>query len=504
MPTPLCFSPSSEAGGSSYFLSFVNRPCLPCKGRIRRGLVSGIWNNSPASMNSTNDTIAAIATAPGESAIAVVRVAGPESLTIANQIFVCKGPPPSKRPANTFVHGRIVTDGAVADEVILLIYRAPQSYTREDAVEIQGHGGSTAAKRILRAVLDAGARPAEAGEFTKRAFLSGRLDLLQAEAVMDLIGARSDRAASAALEQLGGTLSRSFNEAYDAILAVAGELEATLDFSEDELSDSIMDGIGVRLRHAEQLLKELLATWDEGHLLREGARVVISGKPNVGKSTLLNALLGIDRAIVTHIPGTTRDVIEEEMVIDGYQVRIVDTAGLRTTDCQIEGEGIRRARKAIQQADVILHLIDGSAEMDAEDVEQLKRIPTQRAVIVINKTDLGNKVDVSAFASDQSVVCTSLLQSTGLDGVRRAIIDKLGADTAVQPHAVISERHRRLVVSALKDATEAALLLERDPAEPALSASKLRSALESLGEATGRVYHEELLNHVFSRFCIGK
>ena len=455
-------------------------------------------------MNPANDTIVAIATASGESAIAVVRVAGPESLGIADRIFSCKGPPPSLRVANTFVHGQIVTDGTVADEVILLIYRAPHSYTREDSVEIQGHGGSAAAKRILRAVLEAGARPAEPGEFTRRAFLSGRLDLLQAEAVMDLIGARSDRAAAAALEQLGGSLSRSFNESYDAVLAVAAELEATLDFSEDDLPASIMDGIVLRLRSGESLLKDLLATWDEGHLLREGARVVISGKPNVGKSTMLNALLGMDRSIVTHIPGTTRDVIEEEMVIDGYAVRIVDTAGLRETDCQIEGEGVRRAKKAVRQADVVLYIIDGSVDMDKDDVDQLQRIPAHKTIIVVNKIELGITVDLSTVITNPSVVHASLIRSQGLDGISKAIVTKLGADGAVQPHAVISERHRRLVVSALKDVTEAALLLDRKAAEPALSASRLRSALESLGEATGRVYHEELLNNVFSRFCIGK
>lgn len=464
----------------------------------------GIWNNLPAHMNAPNDTIAAIATAAGESAIAVVRVAGPESLAIADRIFSCRGGPPSQRAGNTFVHGWIATNGTVADEVILLIYRAPQSYTREDSVEIQGHGGTTAAKRILRAVLDAGARPANPGEFTQRAFLSGRLDLIQAEAVMDLIVARSDRAAIVALEQLEGGLSRLFNASYDAILSIAAELEATLDFSEDELPSSIMDGIVDRLRAAEQSLKVLLATWEEGHLLREGASVVISGKPNVGKSTLLNALLGIDRAIVTHIPGTTRDVIEEEVVIDGYRVRLMDTAGLRATDCQIEEEGIRRARKAIQKADVVLYLIEGSSELDADDEAQLKEIPPRKGIIVISKIDRGSNVNISSLETKWSVVSVSVVRREGLAEVRKAILDKLGADRSIQPHAVISERHRRLVLSALKDVTEAGLLLERQSPEPALSASRLRLALESLGEATGRIYHDELLNNVFSRFCVGK
>jgi len=293
------------------------------------------------------DTIAAIATAPGEGAIAIVRLTGPASHAIADHIFKGKGAPPSRRPGQSFLHGSIISTNGMADEVILLIYRAPHSYTREDAIEIQGHGGFAAAKRILRAVLEAGARMAEPGEFTKRAFLSGRIDLLQAEAVLDLIRARSDRAADAALEQLTGSLSKDFDELYDHTLALAANLEATLDFSEDELPESVMLDVITRRHDVESEFKSLLDSWDEGHLLREGALVVISGKPNVGKSTLLNALVGKDRAIVNPMAGTTRDTIEEQLVISGFMVRIIDTAGLRESPCEIEKEGVSRAIKAI-------------------------------------------------------------------------------------------------------------------------------------------------------------
>jgi tRNA modification GTPase len=455
-------------------------------------------------MDSENDTIAAIATAPGEGAIAIVRLSGPDSFGIADRICSCGHPPPSCRPGNTFVYARIIADNAWVDEVVLLLYRTPHSYTREDSIEIQGHGGSAAAKRILRAVLDAGARMAEPGEFTKRAFLNGRLDLLQAEAVLDLIRARSDRAASAALEQLDGNLSRSFKSVYDVIMAAAAELEATLDFSEDELDQTVAESILEHLKEGEERLKHLLATWDEGHLLREGARVVIAGKPNVGKSTLLNALLGMERAIVTSTPGTTRDLIEEHLVIDGFPVRITDTAGLRETACEIEGEGIKRARMALQQADVILYVMDGSREIDPEDRAQLQSLPAHKTILVINKTDLADIVDISSFAAIRSIIKTRLLHGDGVDAVKFAILNRIGAQTDIHPHAVISERHRGLVVSAVKDVVEASLLFSRPHPEPALAASRLRSCLESLGEVTGSVYHETLLNSIFSRFCIGK
>jgi tRNA modification GTPase len=455
-------------------------------------------------MNPDTDTIAAVATAPGESAISIIRVSGPDSLAIADRIFVNEGCPPSQRQPNRFVHGRITADGGMADEVILLIYRAPHSYTREDSIEIQGHGGSAAAKRILRAVLEGGARLAEPGEFTKRAFLNGRIDLLQAEAVLDLIRARSDRSATAALEQLDGRLSCLFGKSYDDIMTVAAELEATLDFSEDELPEMVLAGIVTRLQQGETGLRHLLKTWDEGHLLREGALIVICGKPNVGKSTLLNALLGIERAIVTPIPGTTRDTIEESLVIDGYPVRIMDTAGLRDTGCTIEGEGIRRARNAIQKADVVIYVVDGSQEPDPDDLDQMAHLPAGKTVVLINKIDIGNQMTTSAFTTDQSVIMSSAIGGIGLDELKRSILEKLSAHCVDQPHAVISERHRRIVVSTLKEVVEALLLINRKEPETALAASRLRSALEILGEATGRVYHDELLNNIFSRFCIGK
>ncbi len=450
------------------------------------------------------DTIAALATAPGEGAISVVRVSGPQSLMIADRIFSGKGAPPSQQPANSFKHGFVSGADGVADEVILLLYHAPHSYTREEAIEIQGHGGSAAAQRILRAVLDAGARLAEPGEFTKRAFLSGRIDLLQAEAVIDLIRARTDRAAQSALEQLSGTLSLSFGHLYDTTLALAADLETTLDFSEDELPESVTNDIEAKLKQLESEFKTLLSSWHEGHLLREGALVVIAGKPNAGKSTLLNALLGKDRAIVTSLPGTTRDTIEEQMVINGFPVRLTDTAGLRESTCEIETAGIRRTRDTLSHAELVIYLIDGSAPRDPYDSDQLTALHKKSVITAVSKSDLINNDTYQPSAPDQSVIYISAIKNDGITELKRQIIAKLGIHEGAHHQATISERHRRLLISAHKDILESTLLLSRSTPEPALAASRLRLALETLGEATGRIYHEELLNNIFARFCIGK
>ncbi|MDK2857615.1 MAG: tRNA modification GTPase [Verrucomicrobiota bacterium] len=456
-------------------------------------------------MNIT-DTIAAIATPPGEGGVGIVRISGSGVWRIADEIF--QGPEkPSAAKGGTFFFGKIVAaDGTVIDEGLCLIFRSPRSYTGEDTIEIQGHGGSIVLKKILRRCLEAGARMAEPGEFTKRAFLKGKMDLVQAEAVADLIHAQSDRAANAALEQLEGGLSKKFNRLYDGLVETAADIETTLDFIEDELPDDVFPNLGKKLDESFQTLEELLATWDEGRLLREGARVVIMGRPNAGKSTLFNALLGQDRAIVTDIPGTTRDIIEESLVLDGVPLRVLDTAGLRETDCLIEQEGIRRARAHSASADIAVYLIDCSQPFSHDDGEHLAKLNSKRTVVVLNKVDIrhsGFKFEISDFQP----VETSLVDAGGVDAVKASIAVKLeaGVNLTAPVHAVISERHRNLLETA-----RAELILARErianggeeAAAPA--ADHLRTALEALGEVTGRVYHNELLNNIFSRFCIGK
>lgn len=454
------------------------------------------------------DTIAAIATPPGEGGVGIIRLSGSEVWHIADEIFqALDGVSVSEHGHGTFAYGKVTeADGTEIDTGLALIMRAPKSYTCEDVVEIQGHGGAVGMRRILRRALEAGARMAEPGEFTKRAFLNGRIDLVQAEGIFDLIRARSDRAASAAIEQMEGKLSKQFDAIYEAFLEVTANLETTLDFVEDELPDDVFSGIANLLDETFMSLDNLLDTWDEGRLLREGARVVILGRPNAGKSTLLNALLGFDRAIVSSTAGTTRDTLEEGYVLDGIPLRIIDTAGLRETDCEIEAEGVRRAEAYGEEAHLAIYLIDASQALDEEDRIRLEKLSPEKSIVVLNKIDLGNQLSSFNFQVS-GFVEASLISGAGISELERAMAETLekGADLHAPPHAVISERHRNLLIRSHEEAKQARAYLNENVEENAVLATEhLRSALEYLGQVTGRVYHDELLDNIFSRFCIGK
>lgn len=452
----------------------------------------------------TTDTIAAIATPPGQGGVGIVRVSGSKVWKIADEIFPGLEKP-SAAKGSTFLYGNVTAaDGTKIDEALCLIFRAPKSYTGEDTVEIQGHGGPVVLKKILRRCLDAGARMAEPGEFTKRAFLNGKIDLVQAEAVADLIHAQSDRAAKAALEQLEGGLSQRFNSLYNGLMETAADIETTLDFVEDELPDDVFPNLGKKLDQSFQSLENLLATWDEGRLLREGARVVIMGRPNAGKSTLFNALLGTDRAIVTEIAGTTRDVIEESLVLDGVPLRILDTAGLRETECRIEQEGIRRARAHSAAADIAVYLIDSSVSFSVEDEEHLQKLNPVRTVVVLNKVDIRHPAFDFRLPVFQPLE-TSLKAGSGIVELKKTLSEKLGGVSGAPAHAVISERHRNLLELARTELLQARTRIAEEGEPGAASAAEhLRTALEALGQVTGRIYHNELLDSIFSRFCIGK
>ena len=401
------------------------------------------------------------------------------------------------------VPGRVVeADGRLIDEALLLVFRAPRSFTREDVVELQGHGGPAVTRLVLRRVLEAGARMAEPGEFTRRAFLNGRIDLVQAEAVQDLIRARTDRAASAAVDQLRGGLTRCLTGQYEGLLRAAANVEATLDFSDQELPTGILEGISQDVAKQLDSIKDLLDSWTEGHLLRDGATVVIAGRPNVGKSTLLNALLGKDRAIVSEHPGTTRDTIEEGLVLEGIAINLVDTAGLRDTACEIEREGIRRTQDRMTRADLYLYVLDSTQPID-DDIVTINGLDPGRCIVVANKQDLpgARHPTLPGF----TISPTSLKAGTHLDAVKRALVSALhaGSDRSVQ-HAAIGERHRQLLEMAKDQLGESLRLLARGSTHSDLAAQSIRDAVSSVGQIIGREYHEELLDSIFSRFCIGK
>ena len=451
-------------------------------------------------------TVAAVATAPGPAGIAIVRLSGPDAWIIAARVARPPEPLPDwAAAAGRALHVRFAHphSGETLDDGLLLVFRAPRSYTGEDVVELQGHGGSVAARRLLEAVLAAGARPAPPGEFTRRAFLNGRLDLTQAEAVLDLIQARTDRAAQAARAQLDGRLGTEIRAHYATLAVIAADIEALLDFSEEEVPDGFLQEADARLARLLEPLRELIRSWHAGHLLRDGALVVISGRPNVGKSSLLNALLGRNRAIVSEQPGTTRDSIEENLVLEGFLVRLVDTAGLRETACAIEAEGVARAGALVEQADLNLHLLDGSRALDAEDGRQLARLSPARTLLAVNKSDLSPRLDTEALAGWQAV-SISARAGHGLAALREALAGRLGLQGAAAMGAEVAARHREELERAAEAIGEARLLLGGAADGLVLAAQRLRGAALALARITGGVWSEDLLDAVFSRFCVGK
>lgn len=449
--------------------------------------------------------IAAIATATGPAGVCVVRVSGAGALELGDRLVPTVGQKPSQREGGTFFHARIVhpVTGEALDDAVLLIYRAPHSYTGEQTLEIQGHGGAIPARRLLEAVLAAGARLAEPGEFTKRAFLNGRLDLTQAEAVCDFIQAKTEKAAHVARAQLDGALGQRIGLLYDRMTSLCAEVEHLLDFDEGELPDTFAIEVGRGLSSVEADISGLVATWNEGHLLRDGALVVISGLPNAGKSSLLNALLGLKRAIVHDEPGTTRDVIEESFALDGVPLRLMDTAGLRKTDNEVEREGIERARTVMSQADLNIHLVDQSVPFDEDAEHVVNELSAARTVIGLTKCDLPSAGAVS-LPIGITQVRLSAATGEGLEALRSAMIAKLGLDHDSFAQPVVALRHVTELRHAMQHAQRASEALAKGSEHLVIAANQLRDAAEALGRIVGRVYSDDLLNTIFGRFCVGK
>lgn len=456
-----------------------------------------------------NDTIAAIATPLGEGGLAVIRLSGPQGPAIADEIFVPMGKSslkPSAAPTHTIQYGRVERDGRVIDEVLVAVMRAPRTFTREDVVEITCHGGLLPAKLILDALLANGARLAEPGEFTKRAFLNGRIDLAQAEAVADLIHSRTELSLAAANEQLAGKLSHRINQLRDDLVKTLAHIEAHIDFPDEDIAPDTKEQLLKRLDGGVAFMDELLRTANEGQILRRGIRTAIIGRPNAGKSSLLNQLLGHDRAIVSHIPGTTRDTIEETANIRGLPVVFIDTAGLREAGDEIEAEGIRRSRESLARAELILHVLDNSEPFTAADEKFLSEFDGKKRILVLNKADLTRRLIMPPVAvSGSPVTEVSCLTGAGLESLKDAIKQCVwsGEIKAEMLQVMINSRHQEALKRAREATVRAAEALRTDLTLE-LVAMDLRIAVNAVGEIVGKTSTEDLLDSIFSQFCIGK
>lgn len=447
-------------------------------------------------MHANGETIAAVSTAPGEAAIALVRVNGAGAVAVADAIFA-GSEKPSTFPARLQHLGAIVDGGTVVDQVLLSVHRAPASYTGDDLVEISCHGGKLPAARVLQAALHAGARVARPGEFTERAFLNGKMDLTQAEAVIDLIRARTDLALRSAMEQLQGSLGRKITAIRDELIDLSAQVEASLDFADEDIAPDEGDKVRARLRSVTAKIIELLRTVDRGRLLREGVRVVIYGPTNAGKSSLLNQLLGYERAIVSPVPGTTRDTVEETLELAGILVRLRDTAGMRASPDEVEREGMARTQQSLEQADLALHVMD-SSEPPPETFAAGE--PDRVTILVLNKHDLPEH----AGWANTPALRISCKTGNGLEDLRQEVAHRIGAgNLQAENTAAINTRHRDCLRRALESCRKAEDEFVRGTT-PDIYALDIKHALDAIGELIGTVGHEQVLDSVFGQFCIGK
>ncbi len=455
------------------------------------------------------DTIAAISTPPGEGGISIIRLSGEEAIPVAQKIF--KGKNLEKVASHTINYGHIVNpkNNEEIDEVMASVMRAPRTYTCEDVVEINCHGGIVTTNQILQLVLSNGARLAEPGEFTKRAFLHGRIDLTQAESVMDLIRAKTDRSMKVALNQLDGNLSHLIRNLRQDILDVLAQVEVNIDYPEyddvEEMTSRILREKAVEVK---QHIQQLLTTAKQGKVLREGLATAIVGRPNVGKSSLLNHLLHEDKAIVTDIAGTTRDVIEEYVNVRGVPLKLIDTAGIRETDDKVEQIGVERSRKAIDQADLVMLVLNSSEPLTSEDEALIKVTDGKKRIVILNKTDLPQQLDqqrLQELVPVDEISTTSILKSEGVDELEQKIADLFfgGIENSQSTVMVTNARH----IALLNQAEESleSVIAGLDSGMPVdLCQIDMTNAWDLLGEITGDSYQDELLTQLFSQFCLGK
>ena len=453
------------------------------------------------------DTIAAIATPLGEGGIAIIRISGENALSVGDRVFQPISGNTNhleNAKSHTIHYGYISLNNQRLDEVMVSVMRAPATFTREDIIEINCHGGMQATKTVLDAVLKSGARLAIPGEFTKRAFLHGRIDLTQAEAVADIINARTNLALSAANEQLAGKLSERINQLRDDTMHVLAHVEAHIDFPDEDIEPDTMDGLIKRLKKTKSFIDQLLSTANDGKLIRRGIRIAIIGKPNAGKSSLLNQLLGHDRAIVSNIAGTTRDTISEEAQIRDILVVFIDTAGLQETDDKVEQEGVKRSHDSIKQADLILYVLDSSKPLTPDSQLSLKDLANRKHILVLNKNDLPEALDPKSI-EDFKTISISSINGDGIESLKDAIKSSVweGGIKSEMLEVMINSRHQEALIRA-RISLEAALSQLQSGLTLDLIALDLRVTANAIGEIVGKTTTEDLLDSIFSTFCIGK
>ena len=466
-------------------------------------------------------TIAAIATSPGESGIGIIRISGEESLNILNKIFY----PASKNLApkdnhRQLIYGHIKDErGHIIDEVLAVYFPAPKTYTAEDVVEIDCHGGIVPLSNMLSLVLRCGADLAEPGEFTKRAFLNGRLDLTQAEAVIDVINSKTNSSFDVAMEQLRGRFSKEINEIRNEITDVLVDIAVNIDYPDEDIEFILYDKLEKELRQIKEKIDYLIGSSDTGRILREGLNVAIVGRPNVGKSSLMNAILRESRAIVTEIPGTTRDTIEELINVKGIPVNLIDTAGIRTTDDVIEQIGIDKSKKSLESADLVIFMIDLTSEISDEDYDILSQVDRSKLLILFNKADETARIkeeDMISFADGMRYMLTSVNDSKSIDEVENAIFEKAGGNLLLgkesetdrlagspKSNIVTNARHKNMLERASVSLGEAINAVSGNIPLEFLEID-IRNAYEELGFITGDSVQDDVIDEVFSRFCLGK
>lgn len=454
-------------------------------------------------------TIAAISTAMSESGIGIIRVSGPEAVEIVSRIYRSKGGKKdiNKVPTHTIHYGYIYDGEELIDEVLVMVMRAPRTFTGEDTVEIDCHGGVYAMKRVLETVLKNGGKTASPGEFTKRAFLNGKMDLSQAEAVMDVIQAKNEYALKSSMEQLKGSVQKAVKDIRKDLIYHIAYIESALDDPEHISLDGYAQELLEIVEKAQEEIAHLLKTASDGKIIKEGIRTVILGKPNAGKSSLLNVLVGENRAIVTDIEGTTRDILEEYINLHGISLRMIDTAGIRETEDVVEKIGVNRARDMAKEADLILYVVDSSRPLDENDEEIISMLDSRKAIVLYNKTDLESKVDMEALKErvNRPVISVSAKEETGIRELEKEIKNMFfsGEISFNDEVYITNARHKEALMEAAESLNLVKNSIEMDMPEDFFSID-LMNAYESLGRIIGESVGEDLVNEIFSKFCMGK